>query len=408
MSYIKSELFRGECILPTTKSILISLLARIYRKPRFRPEDVTYESIRRILVVRPHDMLGDFLLSTPVLRALRGKFPQAHIAVLAGDHFSDVVLRNPFVDEILVLRKGWRQWDPVAAVRLWRQLRAGWNLAVVLNTVSHSLTSDLLAALSCAPFVLGPDQRVFSGPSDNFFYTLRSPVEESPRHQTDRNLDIVRYVGVDTNDHSEVMGLDPSECTVPAEELRRQLDGTGRPLIAIHPGAGKLDNRWPVERFARLAELLHEKLGAHILVLWGPDEHHLGEELCRALSFNPLTVAPGNLRRLAAIFTQCDLLVCNDTGIMHVAAASGVPLVALFGPTDPRQWKPAGEWFVAVIGSTQTMDGIAVESVYPAVVSLLQRGRPDRPVAASPGARPTAEPKNTHDIPLSSPAPERR
>lgn len=314
------------------------------------PEDLKRAGVRNVLVIRQHDMLGDFLLATPVLRALRLKFPRAHIGVLVRDYFADTVRNNSCIDEILVLQKSGTQWDLPKILALLKSLFRRWDLTVVLSTVSHSLSSDILAALSGGKFILGSENMIFPGSSRNFFYNLLAPYAPGTRHQTERNLDIVRYIGADTADLSEMMQLEDSERATARKRLQRLgLDGTG-PVVAMHIGAGKPANRWPVARFAGLAQSLYDALHARILLCWGVNEQDLALEFCRAVTFSPIRIEPGELRGLASIFAQCDLLVCNDTGVMHVGAAVGVPLVAIFGPTDPVEWKPQGDTFTGIRG----------------------------------------------------------
>jgi ADP-heptose:LPS heptosyltransferase len=331
------------------------------------------DNIERVLVIRQHDQLGDFLLSTPVLQALRNRFPSAHIGVLVRDSFSDVVIGNPFVDEILVLPKQAGQWDAGRLRELFRRLVGKWDLAVVLNTVSHSLTSDLLARLSGARLIAGSEHRPFTGTSQNVFYNLRSPYARLFRHQTERNLDIVRYFGADTQDLSETMFLAPLERQAAARLLDRLGIDRRRRIVALHIGAGKLKNRWPVDSFARLARLFHTKLKAQVLVCWGDAEENLASEFSARAGFRPFMLPPGGIRSLAAAFLECDLLVCNDTGVLHVGAASGVPVVAVFGPTDPKEWKPIGEHVVAVRSASGDIRSVQVPAVFVAAKKLMAK-----------------------------------
>lgn len=362
--------------MPVVKDILIRTLESMIHRSVLTPEEVDFSAVRSVLVIRQHDMLGDFLLATPVFRALRNRFPGARIGVLVRDYFADTVAGNPFVDEILVLQKGSRRWNPRQMMTLLKQLRNRWDLTVVLNTVSHSLSSDLLAELSGARLLLGSAHRVFPGASRNFFYHLLAPYSTTTVHQTERNLDIVRYIGAQTGDLTECLYVQDAERRDALEILRERGMREETLRIAFHVGAGKMANRWPVARFAQLAQLLHDRLGAQIVLFWGPNETALADEFCRLITVAPVKVYPAGLRHLAASFTHCSLLVCNDTGVMHVCAAVGVPLVAVFGPTPPGEWKPIGDSFVAVRSSSCTVDDVDVDAVYAQVTLLLQQSRP--------------------------------
>ncbi len=371
------------------KRRFLRILEWILPKKPVLPQFVPFGKFRRILVVRQHDQLGDFLLSTPVLRALRENFPQAHIGVVVRSYFADVLKNHPFADEVLVMHEDLRKWTLSKIWRFYRQLRSGWDLAIVLNTVSHSVTSDFIAYFSGADYILGSEHRVFPGCKRNFFYNLVAPYFDGLRHQSERNLDIVRYIDVDTADLSEVMHLTEEELA--DARIRMQQNGvkSDRPVIGMHVGAGKVANRWPVEKFVRLAETLHADYGCQILLFWGPKEEDLKDEFLAQANFRPILMPPMSLRQVAAAFTQCHALVCNDTGVMHLAAANRVPLVAIFGPTDPAEWKPLGDPYIALRGDAHKTENVTVDAVLAALRELL----PDRlvpikaPAAESPSAK---------------------
>ncbi|MGH7450038.1 MAG: glycosyltransferase family 9 protein [bacterium] len=335
------------------------------------PNLLNLYAIRRILVIRQHDQLGDFLLSTPVLRALRQFFPQAHIAVLARSYTAEVIYNNEYINEVIVFPEKGYLWTPVKLWRLVAGLRRGWDLTIVLNTVSHSLTSDLLAHFSGGRYILGSEHRIFPGCRRNFFYNLVARYFNQPKHQTERNLDIVRHLGIDTDDHGEVMSLTAQDKLLARNFLRQHGVDDNDVIVVIHPGAGKLQNRWPVEKFAELATALHRQFAVRLIVTWGPKEKELGLDFRRRLPFEPIVAHGLSLRQLAGILSHTDVFVCNDTGVMHLAAAVSTPLVAIFGPTDPNEWKPIGKKFSALRGEKQRCENVGVQQVLQAIQSLL-------------------------------------
>ena len=354
------------------KRSLLRALNRIFDQKTLTPAEVDFAALQRILVIRQHDMLGDFLLATPVLRALRERFPGAHLGVLVREYFAPTVEAHPCVDEILHFYEHGTHWTPRRAWALWQQLRRDWDLAVVLNTVSHSLTSDVLALLSGAKYILGSEHRVFPGCERNFFYNLLAPYAANVKTQSERNLDIVRYLGIDTADHSEIMCVIPAERKAAREALADTGWREGVMTIGMHLGAGKIMNRWPVARFAALAQRLHDDHGFQIALFWGGNEGDLSREFCARVGFAPVKIAPRALRAMAACLTHCDAVVCNDTGVMHVCAAVGVPLVAIFGPTDPAEWKPVGRKFIAVRDTSLQTAAVEVDQVYSTLLDLLK------------------------------------
>jgi len=347
-------------------------LERIFSKELLYPDKINWHKINRIFVVRPHDQLGDFLLATPVLRALRESFPEAIIGIVVRDYFADVVKYHPYVDRVVVFYKNGLDWTLKRICSLWRGLYHKWDMAVVLSSESHSLTSDLLALLSGAKYILGSEGFIFSGCTRNFFYNLISPNPGSGKHQSERNLDVVRYIGADTDDLSEIVYVTDSEKSAVKKEFK-ELYNNEKPIIGIHIGANKIENRWPIKYFSRLAQTLHDNYNFKIALFWGPKEEDLYREFLKYVSFCPVEVKPTTLRNQAIHFSLCNVVVCSDTGIMHLCAAVGTPLVAIFGPTNPEYWKPIGSKFIAIRGKENKTENVKVEQVIQNVKKLLQQ-----------------------------------
>ncbi|MEO8168826.1 MAG: glycosyltransferase family 9 protein, partial [bacterium] len=328
------------------------------------PSEVDLASCNSILVIRQHDMLGDFLLATPVFQALRKSFPQARIGVVVREYQMDCVVNNPYVDEILLFYRQNHRWTPSKLYSFWKQIRKRWDMAIVLNTVSHSITSDLIASFSGARYVAGSEFPSLTGFDSPIFYNIISGYAKEFRHQTDRNLDIVRPLGVDAISRNEQMFLSSDEEEAALHELQKSGIKKDKKRIELHLGAGKIKNRWPVKSFASLAARLQGEKDAQILIFWGEQESELEKEFSRLIDFDVVRVPPGGIRDLAARFRMCGAVVCNDTGVMHICASVGVPLVAVFGPTDPEEWKPIGSQFIAVRGRDNTTESVAVDEVY--------------------------------------------
>ena len=355
------------------KRSLIGWCEPLFGKAEVHPGAVGEARPRRILVIRQHDQLGDFLLSTPALRALRHCYPEARIALVVREYFAGAAALIPFVDEVLVFHEDALRWSAGSFRGFWRALRSGWDLTIVLNTVSHSLTSDMLAHLSRAAIVLGSAERPFPGSSRNFFYSLNAPAAAGVRHQSERNLDILRYAGCSTDDLREELRVPGAEREAVLTDIAsRGRDGAG-PIIGFHIGAGKPVNRWPVERFVELATLLAERSHARILLFWGPAESDLKSAfVARARSGAELIGHPP-IARLAAYFAACDAVVCNDTGVLHLAAAVGARTLGLYGWTNQAEWKPAGDHVAGLSGGPDGVNGITVDAAAGALQELLGR-----------------------------------
>jgi ADP-heptose:LPS heptosyltransferase len=348
------------------------LLEKILGRPQLCFQDFDSSAVKRILIIRQHDQLGDFLLSTPAFRAVRLTFPDAHISLLARKYTTQLLENNWFVDNVITFYENGRDWNYRYFVSLWKNIRSKYDLVIVLNTVSHSLTSDFIAHLSNAKYVVGPDHLLYKGTSRNFFYNLLSPYRQAIVSQSQRNIDIVSPIGCETKNLSQEIFLTKDE----KKQARACLKSSGwdgiNKLVAIHPGAGKLGNRWPVENFASVAEKLWNNLKCAFFITWGPGEEELGKELTKKMNVPCFTAVEKNIRKFAGVLSQAHLLICNDTGVMHVGAAVGTPLVAIFGPTDPKQWKPVGELFMAIRGENKTCKAVSPNQVFRAANLLLR------------------------------------
>ncbi|NOY77689.1 MAG: glycosyltransferase family 9 protein [Calditrichaeota bacterium] len=349
----------------------MGLLEWVLKRKPLHPSQVDWKSIHKILVIRQHDQLGDFLLSTPVLRALRDRFPQAEISLLVRSYQEPVARNNRNLNDILVFQEVGYRWRPKSLWSFLRKLRSGFDLVVVLNTVSHSNTSDVLAWLTGARYILGSSHLRFPGTSRNFFYNLEVPYQDDGKHQSVKNLEIVSYLNVSTTNFREEITLLPEEQAWARRYLKKLKFTFDRPILGIHPGAGKIENRWPVEKFAETAERFGRKHGAQIAIFHGPSEKALADRLLKEVTVPAKIISDLTLREFAAVISQADLFLGNDTGTTHVAAAVGTPLVVIFGPTDPNQWKPWGAEFVAIRGIDERCESVSVEDVVTAGEQLL-------------------------------------
>lgn len=114
-------------------------------------------------------------------------------------------------------------------------------------------------------------------------------------------------------------------------------------VVGLHPGSGgQIGKRWAKEKFVELGDELYEKYGAKVLLFGGPDEAGLKQDICALMKNKPVLVE-GTLKQTATVIGRCDLFISNDSGLMHIATAMGVPTIGVFGPTDPRRTSPWGE-----------------------------------------------------------------
>lgn len=370
----------------TLKRLAVGLAARLVRRAPLSPGELVALRPGRILVVRQHNQMGDMLCATPVFRALRETYPDARIGLVTAPVNGDVVRNNPHLDRIFTFdQKMWR--NPVRLSGFLREIRDFQpDLAFVLASVSFSMTSAAIALASAAPLVVGADSEPFGFDFSRRVFSLVMPASPRlDRHAIPHSLAPLQAVGITTRDLSPVMV--PSDREKAAAEAILAGLSLAPGYWALHPGAGKRQNIWPTGNFARLARRAVEQ-GHRVLVLHGPADREvladledmLGDESGRRILSAPsCSIGVG-----AALLARADRFLCNDTGVMHLAGAVGVPTVALFGPTDPGLWKPPGELVQAIRSPRQVpdsrggefgwMENITPEEVWAAWSALPGRG----------------------------------
>jgi heptosyltransferase-1 len=142
-------------------------------------------------------------------------------------------------------------------------------------------------------------------------------------------------------------------------------------LVAINPGAGRADKRWPIDRFTAVAERLATEGGARILLLWGPAEAHLARGIRDALSARAVLAPPTDLDELAGLLRRAALVIAGDTGPLHLAAALGTPSLGLFGPTRADRNGPYGTRCRALESPDGTMAALEPDAVLAAALEML-------------------------------------
>lgn len=355
--------------------------------------------MRGHIIQAPHNVLvimlrylGDVLLTTPVLRTLRAQIPGAHITVMVNAGTEDVLRGNPDVDHVLVVQRR----GLITQMRFLRQLRArGFDCVVDLTDADRSA---ILSRVTGAPVRIGfNEERRWRG----LLYSDLVTVPTVHLHRVERNLEAMRPMGLEPK--SSALILRPShEDDEEAVELLRELglEAGARPIVMLHPGARYWFKAWPAERFAALADRLAEELSCAVLVGGSETDRLVAEKIqARARSKPALLAGRTTIPQFAALLKRCRLFVGNDNGPMHMAAALQVPLVALFGPSDPAIWGPRGgameiiyrgDWCgpcvhpTCVRGEERCMNQISVEDVLAAAKRLLGSPLPGPESGAMP------------------------
>jgi predicted lipopolysaccharide heptosyltransferase III len=331
--------------------------------------------MQNILVIKLR-YIGDVLLATPVLRALRERFPEARLTMAVNRGTEEILKRNPDVNEVLVVERG----GLGAQLRFVRGLRRRCFDCVL--DLTDGDRSAILARLIRAPIRIGfNDEHRWRG----LLYTLVVPVPEG-FHRVERDLEAVRPLGIIPKSGPLVLHTAPED-EEGASRLLSELGVSGSRFVMIQPGARYWFKAWPAERFAELADRLADAFGRRVLVGGDEKDRGVAETIRNTARSAPVVLAGRTtLLQYVAIMKRCDLFVGNDNGPMHMAAALEVPVVALFGPSNPREWGPRGEKVQVLYkgldcrrcfhptcerGDESCMKQISVEEVFAAATKLL-------------------------------------
>ncbi len=296
---------------------------------------------QKILITRT-DRIGDVLLSTPAIRALRKSFPHSHIAVMVRPYARDIALGNPYLDELIIYDKYGKQRSFYNSLKFAFALRKKkFDLACILHPTNrmHWIT-----------FLAGIKRRVGFKRKLSFLLTdrIEHQKQQGQKHELEYTLDLIRYLGINPQEKDLFMPIrKSSEQYIQALLANQGLDKDEK-IVALHPGASCPSKIWPVENFARLADKLFRQFKLKPVIVSGPDDLDIGRKLI-GLIHCPFIDAVGKttVSQLASLLKRCQLFISNDSGPVHIAAALGLSQVVIFGRAQPglsfRRWGPTGK-----------------------------------------------------------------
>ncbi len=348
--------------------------------------------MQRILILRLGSM-GDIIHTLPAVATLKRGFPDAEIDWVVEGHWAPLLERNPYLAQLHRLEtRSWRR--RLAAAGTWRALlgsvsrlrRRGYDCALDFQGL---VKSAVVGRLSGAVSVVGFGRAELRERAAALFYTAQAspPADGRAAHVVERNLALAAAVGA----KEPVMEF----CCTPAPEavasMRAATAGSaGLPSLShvpryaiVSPSAGWAAKRWPEEAYAGLVLRLRRELSLRVVIHCGPGDELIAERVAElAADARPLLLRP-SLGELMALVREAALLVAGDTGPLHLAAACGTPVVAVFGPTDPARNGPfstASRVVRAEDASTtysraadrQAIRSVTVEQVFRAADELLQ------------------------------------
>ena len=282
------------------------------------------EQIERILIIRLAP-LGETILTTPVIRALRQHFRDAYIAYMVAPTREDLVSANPYLNEVLT-------YQASVPKLIYQIARRKFQMVVVLQPTFRLVLHTFLARI---PFRVGFETNA----GRKKLLNVAVP-NNTAQHETQRYLDVVRALGIKVTDDEPEVFVDDTGMAWVNNFLENQKLNDSNPIIGLNPGAATAYRRWQASNFAVLGDRFHETYGAHIVITTGPREEELANQIAKQMSHSPVIVNQATPMQLAALLQRCNLYISNDTGPMHLSTAVKTPTVALFGASNLIQWAP--------------------------------------------------------------------
>lgn len=332
------------------------------------PLKIDHSQVNNIMIVLRHQM-GDMLCALPMMRSIRSHFPGSKITLVTkrSTCFNEIFSGNDSpVDEVHLYEHGLEKY-----LELVKELRLRkFDLAVVPSTVVFSATNHFFAYNSYAKYRVGVKSKDFEPNKVAYLLNVKSDFlwDSKKVHQIERNLDIIRQLGIPAAETSIRLNINPAQEKFADEFLGSNFNRHEGPVIGFHLGAGKPQNVWPAERFAELANLLHNAKNAAFFISEGPADGNYVSKFKEIMGSKypdvKYAVHKGEIMNNAAIISKLRLFVTNDTGIMHIASGFRVPLIALFGPTPAYEWGPIGAGKIAIQGGASSINSIDIKQVF--------------------------------------------
>ncbi len=294
----------------------------------------------RILIVRT-DRIGDVVLSTPVIENIRSAHPKSYIAFLCRPYTKDLLINNPYLDEVIVYDKYGNHksvWQSIKFSFSLRKKRFDW--AVILHPTNRVHLMTFFAGI---PLRAGWDKK------KGFLLTERAPhtKQEGKKHELDYTLDIPVRLGVPVRGRKPYISVCP-EAEEWCDRFFKEKGLSGQtPIVALGIGASCPSKIWPTERFVEAAERLKAEAGAKILVIGSKSERELIRPFLDNYPYLIDLTGQLDIKQLSSLFRRISLFISNDSGLVHICAGVETPVISVFGRNQPglspQRWRPLGK-----------------------------------------------------------------
>lgn len=323
------------------RKLIATIAADIVGKTLFWPtnifkkaELINPENVREILIIRTA-YIGDVVMALPLLKVLKDRFPNSRITFLTSTGAKEVLVNNPYIDEILIYDPFWfYHVSKKSYIRFFRQFRKK-RFDLIIEARGDIRDILLLAWPAKAKY------KVSHGVGGGAYLLTHVVPYNGLKHKVEYHLDLARFIGCRTDRKEWGIYLTDKEKELVKQTLKdNQINGC---FLCAHPGARLPLKTWPREKCSILYDMLIDKYGIPLVILGSEGETEIVESIVRDMRHKSTAlVGRLNLRELAGILSETALFICNDSAPMHIAAAMKTPTVAIFGPSKSRETGPYG------------------------------------------------------------------
>lgn len=285
--------------------------------------------------------IGDLLLSTPALRALKNKYPDAEISMLVVKRVYEVAKGLEYIDNVFILSTAHKGFVNIvrSLCTLLELRRNGFDIAVNMRT----MVSRRSAAIMKIIFDIIRPKVKAGRDTEGRGYFLDITIPEmtiGAKSEMEYDLDMVKKLGVDIYEKNIDLKIAEPDIKMVDELLKKSNISSDDIVVGVHPGGAK-SRRWPLENYARVIDTVSDKIKCKFIITGGTDDLELFGSLSTKVDHNIVNlVGRVKIRELAALIKRCDVFIANDSGPMHIAAILKIPLVAIFGPGDIARFDP--------------------------------------------------------------------
>jgi len=354
------------------RKIAASLLKKFIAVPELKNK--TIGTPQKILVIRQHNQFGDLLASVSLFRAIKETFPNSKITLIASSENYYAVLKNELIDKLFVFDNK-KIWNGKYFIQLKKTLKQNYDLAIVPVTVAISLTSCMLAGFANAKIKIGPSS--LNGAKNNLAFVFHHRINMDWRkcpdaHVSDFILDIIRPFDIITKNYSSTVWFDEHDVKMVKDFVASFSSQGFDLLIGFHIGAGKLTNKWHVQKFVDLIDRLKSEFNCKFYFTASDADSQEINSVKNKFGNQAGYFLNKSVPQLAALISISNLFITNDTGVMHVAGAVATSQISLFGPTNPFNWAPVGptKYFLR---KSEFIDDISVEDVFELAKYILEK-----------------------------------